>query len=440
VAASASAAPLGRGRKIAVWTLVVVATLLTLVSILTMWVRRQVLDNTAWKNATTQIVQDPQVQGAIATYTVNQLYGPKINLPQRFEDRLPDNLKALGVPFATALEQPLTQGVKRLLERPRLQQLFIQASAIAHEKLVNILEDKTNHGLSTANGVVTLDLHELLVEVGTQLGVPADALARAPDAGTITLMKSDQLGAVQNGVQAIRVLSVWLLVAVFFLYGLAIYLARGARRATLRNEGFGLVLVGILVLLIRELLGNYVIDALATPGYEPATHRLWLIGTAILGQIGAATILYGAIAALGAVFAGPTRIAVRLRRGLAPTLNEHQGIVWGTVGFVYLLAILWGGTHALRTWWGVLLLGALIAIGVAALRRQTLSEFPSGAVPAVAGVPLPAAVAAYAGATRPEPAAEGSPADELARLNELHDAGGITDAEFEQAKKKLAHE
>ena len=60
-------------------------------------------------------------------------------------------------------------------------------------------------------------------------------------------------------------------------------------------------------------------------------------------------------------------------------MNEHQGIVWGAVGFVYLLAILWGGTHALRTWWGIFLLAALVAIGVAALRQQSLSEFPSEA-------------------------------------------------------------
>jgi hypothetical protein len=67
---------------------------------------------------------------------------------------------------------------------------------------------------------------------------------------------------------------------------------------------------------------------------------------------------------------------------VAPTLNEHQGVVWGAVSLVYLLAILWGGTHALRTWWGILLLAALIALGVAALRAQSLREFPPGAAEA----------------------------------------------------------
>jgi hypothetical protein len=387
VAPSTTAAPLSRKRRILVWTLVVLASVLAVVSILTTWVNRQMLDNTAWNKATTQIIEDPKVQTAIATYAVNQVY-QNVNVAQALGERLPKNLKPLAAPVAGALQQPATQGVKFLLGRPRVQQLFLRASTVAHEKLVAVLENKTGHGISTGNGVVTLNLHELITEVGTQLGLPASALAKLPNtAGTITLMKSSQLQAAQTGVRAVRVLSAWLLVAVLALYGVAIYLARGARRATLRNAGLGLAAVGLLILVLRQLLGNYITSSLAKPGYEPATHRLWLIGTSILGQIGGAALLYGAIAALGAVFAGPSAPAVWLRQRLAPILNERQGIVWGVVSFVYLLAILWGGTHALRTWWGILLLAALIAIGVVALRRQTLTEFPSGPTlePATAG-------------------------------------------------------
>jgi hypothetical protein len=377
VAAAKPAAPLSRRRKIVVWTLVVLATILALVSILTTWVNRQMLDNAAWNRATTQVIQDQKVQQALATYTINQLYS-NVNVGQALSDRLPPSLKRFGPVLAGALETPATQGVERLLQRPRVQQLFIRASTVAHQKLVAVLENKTQYGIQTGNGVVTLNVHQMIVEIGTELGLPQSALAKLPaNSGTITLMKSDQLSAAQTGVRAIHVLSAWLLIGVLVLYGFAIWLARGARRATLRNAGIGLALVGLLVLVIRTLLGNYITSSLASPGYQPATHRLFLIGTSILGQIGGAALLYGAIAALGAVFAGPTAPAVWLRQKLAPVLNERQGIVWGSVSFIYLLLILWGGTHALRTWWGILLLAGLIAIGVVALRRQTLTEFPT---------------------------------------------------------------
>jgi hypothetical protein len=381
-----AAVPLSRKRRIAVWTLVVLATVLALVSILTTWVNRQMLDNTAWKKATTQVIQDPQVQTAIGNFTVNQLY-ENVDVAAALQPRLPPRLAPLAPTIAGALEQPAARGVTLVLQRPKVQQLFINASAVAHQKLVNVLENKTGHGIQTGNGVVTLNLHELVIELGTQLGLPASRLDKIPTkVGTVTLMKSSQLSAAQSGVRAIHVLSVWLLIAVLALYGLAIYLAHGRRRTTLRNAGFGLAIVGLLVLVIRNLLGNYLTDALASPGYEPATHRLYLIGTSVLGQIGQAALLYGAVAALGAIFAGPSTIATRLRRLLAPTLNESPGIVWGAVGFLYLLAILWGGTHALRTAWGILLLAFLLALGLVALRRQTLEEFPpeKGASPAPA--------------------------------------------------------
>jgi hypothetical protein len=341
---------------------------------------------------------------------------------QVLQQHLPPALQPLAPQLAGALQGPATRAVTLLLQRPRVQTAFINASSVAHQKLVAVLEDKTCCGISTGNGVVTLNAHELVMEVGAQLGLPADALAQLPNkVGTITLMKSDQLAAAQTGVKAVHVLSIWLLVGVLLLYGIAIYVARGARRATLRNAGLGLALVGLVTLVIRHLLGNYITDSLSSPGYQIATHHMYLIGTSILGQIGSAAVLYGAVAALGAVFAGPSAPAVWIRQRLAPTLNENQGIVWGAVAFIYVLLILWGGTHALRQWWGILLLGGLIALGVVALRRQTLQEFPTGV--AVAGAPA---------ADAPPP---GDRAAQLARLEELHASGAISDDEFERAKK-----
>jgi hypothetical protein len=255
-----------------------------------------------------------------------------------------------------------------------------------------VLENKTGHGISTGKGVVTLDLGELVTELGTQLGVPESALARIPpDTGVLTVMRSDQLAAAQAGVQAVRVLSTALLVLVLGLYALAIYLAHGQRRQTLRNIAFAFVLVGLTVLVIRRVAGNYAIDALTAPTGEQAGKKAWLIGSEILAQIGWATIIYGVIALAGAILAGPTSAGTAVRRRIAPTLNERPGVVSGGVAVVFLLLVAWGPTHALRTGWGILLLGALLAIGVVAFRRQTLLEFPgSPAPPSAQTSPAPA--------------------------------------------------
>ena len=87
-------------------------------------------------------------------------------------------------------------------------------------------------------------------------------------------------------------------------------------------------------------------------------------------------MLYGLVVVLGAILAGPSRPAVAMRSWLAPILNQRPDITWGGAAFGFLLLVLWGGTHALRTWWGILLLGGLLALGIVMLRRQTLRRVP----------------------------------------------------------------
>ena len=113
---------------------------------------------------------------------------------------------------------------------------------------------------------------------------------------------------------------VWLLVLVFVLYGLALYLAHGNRRKTLAHIGWGLVIVGLLVLVARRILGNYIVNGLTQPENRLPAHHIWLFATEILGQIGYATVLYGVVAVLGAFVAGPTRPATAMRSAKARRL------------------------------------------------------------------------------------------------------------------------
>jgi hypothetical protein len=121
------------------------ASLIALGSILATWVHRQMLDNQSWKDASAKLIADPKVQNALSVYLVNELYD-NVNVASGLEQRLPANPKPLAAPVAAALRQPATDGVKRLLEGPRVQQLWIDASAATQEKAVNVLENKTAMG------------------------------------------------------------------------------------------------------------------------------------------------------------------------------------------------------------------------------------------------------------------------------------------------------
>jgi Short C-terminal domain len=421
---AATPAKLSRRRRIAIWALVVLGAVVMLVSILTLWVERQVLDNNSWKHASQQLIQDPKVQDTLSIYLTNQIFD-NVDVAAALEKRLPAQLDRLAPQIAGALRGAAPNTIHVLLQRPRVQQLWVNASSLAHEKLVNVLKDKTGHGISTGNGTVTIDLREMLTNVAKELGLPGTLISKLPpDAGQITVMKSSQLRTVQKGVKVINVFSALLLIAVLAIFALAIFLARGARRSTLRNIAFAFIVVGLLVLLVRRFAGNHVITALTTPEYDDTVRRVWVIGTAILGDIGRATIFYGVIALLGAMLAGPTRIATWARRRIAPTVIEQPGVAWGVVGGLFLLLVLWGPTHALKTWWGILLLAGLLALGFEAFRRAVVREFPPGSLERLE----------VEAQDRP-PSLTRSPAEELAQLNELHAAGQITDEEFAKAKR-----
>ena len=365
---------LSRGRRIAVWTLIVLASLIGLATLLTTWVNRQMLSNESWTDASAELIENPKVRQALSVYLINELYA-NVDVAAELEQRLPPDLQPLASTVAGALRQPATEAVDRVLQAPRVQQLWIEANSLAQQKLVNVLEDKTGLGISTGNGVVTLDLSQLVSDLGVQLGLPDAVRDRLPpDAGVITVMSSDQLSAAQTAVKGVKKLSSWLLVLVLAMYGLAIYLARGARREAVRNIGWAFVVVGLLALIARRAVGNYAIAELTSPTSSDTGREVWLIGSSILGEIGWAVIIYGVVGALGAILAGPTRAATAVRRRIAPILNDEPGVAWAVVAFAFLLLVLWGPTHALRTVWGVALLAALLAAGIVALRRLTMRE------------------------------------------------------------------
>jgi hypothetical protein len=384
-----------RTRSILAWVLFALGTLVILVGSLSVWTKRQALDTDAWVDTSTQLLENDDVRMALSVYIVDELYS-SADPQEVLEERLPTNLQGLAGPIAGALRQPAVEGVDRFLQRPRVQDLWETANRVAHQELMAVLEDDTRGNITTGNGVVTLNLRTLVVNIGTELGFGDELDARLPqDVGQVVVLESDQLEAAQTGVKAIKVLS-WLVILIAFAcYAGAIWLARG-RRSMLRNVGAALFLVGILLLVIRRLVGSYIIDALASgESVRDAVGSTWIIGTSLLAEVAWALIIYGIVILIGTWFAGPMGYATRARGAIAPTLRDRPGVGWGVLAALYLLLVLWGPVPALRNWVGILVLGALVALGFEAFRRVAIGELGTGDAapppPPPAAPPAPAA-------------------------------------------------
>ena len=383
---------MSKKRGVLVWGLFVLATILLFVSSLTVWSKRQLLDDQAWADSSTQLLANDEVRAAIAQELSDALF-QRVDVEAQLRERLPAQRQGTAAALAAALQNTVVPAAAdRLLQRPRVQTLWENLNKRAHAGVVKVLEGEDlgrNGNISTANGAVTLDLRPAITRLATRLGLEDKLKANAdPDAGQLVIMKSDQLGAAQTAVKILKALSSLLVIAVFAFYALAIYFARGRRRLLLGATGASLVFVGLVIASLRRFVGGAVVDSLVkTEANKHPVSVIWAIETSVLRDIAVILVAYGALVLLATVFAGPNRPAVAVRRWLAPTFRHHPIVVWATAAAVFLLLLAWGPVAGNRGLLGVALLAATTAIAIEALRRQTLREFPEDLPPAVGKAP-----------------------------------------------------
>ena len=383
---------MSKKRGVLVWVLFALATILLFVSSLTVWSKRQLLDDDAWAHSSTQLLANDEVRGAIAQKLSDALF-QRVDVEAQLRERLPAQRKGTAAVLAAALQNTVVPtAADRLLQRPRVQALWENANKRAHAAVLRVLEGKElgkNGNISTANGEVTLDLRPAIMRLATRLGLEDKLKANAdPNAGQLVLMKSSQLSAAQTAVKILKALSSLLLIAVVALYALAIYLARGRRRLLLGATGASLVFVGLVIASLRRFLGGAIVDALVkTEANKQPVRVIWSLETTVMRDIAIILVVYGALVLLATVLAGPNRPAVAVRRWLAPSFRDHPVVVWATALALFLLLLAVGPTAGDRQLLGVAILAATTAIAIEALRRQTLREFPQDPHPAVVKTP-----------------------------------------------------
>lgn len=370
---------LPRWRRVTIWVLIVLAGLIGLVSALTVWAKRQALETDRWVATSSRLLEDDEIRGALSLYLVDQLYA-NVDVAAELQESLPPTFKPLAAPIAGGLRELSVRAADNLLSRPAVQTLWQEANRTAHEAFIRIVDDEGEF-LQTGEGDVVLDLQPLVEQLADRIGLSKEQVEErlGPDAGRIVIMESDQLGTAQTAVELIRKLSVWLAIAILALFAMAVYLAEGRRRETLRNVGITFVIVGGLLLVVRNLAGDWIVDALSDgESIRDAASNAWLIGTDLLAGIGWTAIAYGVIVILAAVLAGPTRAAVWTRQRLAPSFRDRPGLVYAVVGGLYLLVVAWGPTPAFRQPLWILIFAVLIGLGTEAFRRLTVRELPPG--------------------------------------------------------------
>ncbi len=278
-------------------------------------------------------------------------------------------------PVAGALRDVGQRTVNNVLAQPAVQTVWQDVNRRAHETFTRLINEDTSGRIQAQGNEVILDLQPLVQRVKDRLGISGSL---RPDAGKIRIMTAQNLDTARTAVKAVKWVSMLASILAIALLVAAMWLARGRRRMLLWI-GVGLVAIGLALLIIRRVAGNLVVDGLtSSESIRPAVSDVWLISTSLLHYMAIALIVYGALAIVGAVLAGPTRAARWARGVLAPVFHRPVWTYAG-LGFILLLAIWLGPNNSGRGWLATLVLLGLVVLGVEVLRRQTVAEHPEAA-------------------------------------------------------------
>ena len=299
--------------RILVPLLVALGGVLTVLAVFSVWAERQVLNTDEWVNTSSELLADDEVQAALQTYLVDQLFD-NVDVQAEVAARLPPRAQPLAGPIKGALEQLANEVAKRALDSPRIQAAWEQANRTAHELLLNLIEGDGTL-VDAQGGVVTLDLRALVVEVASRLGIDQEVADKLPEsAAQVEILRSDQIEAAQKAANLIRKLAIVFTLLGLGSFALAIYLAHGRRPRAILSCGVALVIAGIAIYALRAAAGQAILDALVkNDAVRPAADSTWSIATSLLTSVATTVVIYGALFMVAAWLASSLR--ARGRRG-----------------------------------------------------------------------------------------------------------------------------
>jgi hypothetical protein len=366
-------------RRAAATTLVVLASFLVFASAFAIYLREVVLDTQTWADTTGEMLENDQIRPLLADYLVDELYA-NVNVGDELAERLPDALQGLAATAAGALRQVAVNAANSFLEAPKVQALWRQANTIAHEQLVDAIENEDVDQ-------VVLSLGPMIQELALRIGLSDRAASLlASQAGEIVILDSDQLVSARKAINALQKAAFWLMIGAIVVAIAAVAVGRGRRREVVRGLAIGLVAVGILLVVLRRWVGTAVVEAFVEDrSVEPAGIAAWLIATETLREVTVILMTLGVLGIVWAWLCGPTRWATSARRWLAPTFRDHPIVPYGVFALIALILVAWGPLGNSQSLVGLGIVLVLLVLGIETFRRRVVAEAPPAPEPVPEG-------------------------------------------------------
>jgi predicted nuclease with TOPRIM domain len=190
-------------RRIVVWALIALASLLLFFSITANWVQTELLDTDEVTATTDEIVTNDDVEEQLSIYLTDQVFAT-VDVQGQLEERLPPPAQPLAAPIGVAVRGLANDVARRALADPRVQNLIVTAVERSHRQFVALVEDESAY-VTRTGGEVVLQYGDLVADLAARLGLDPDTIA---DIRSIVQSVSQELRTkltdVQTQIQTVR--------------------------------------------------------------------------------------------------------------------------------------------------------------------------------------------------------------------------------------------
>jgi uncharacterized membrane protein YozB (DUF420 family) len=383
-----------RWRRALAWVLVVLACVLSVLSVVTVFARNQLLNTDAYVKTVAPLASDPAIQTQIAKQVSSNLI-KRANVESRVKDALPPKAGFIAAPVTSGLETLTNQLALKTLQSKQFYDLWVAANRSSHRQLVAVLTGSNEGSVSSSNGRVTIDLTQVELNVKKKLdakGITVFDKVPAAKGLNFVLFQSKNLVKIQKLTKVLNDLAIVLPIIALLCFAASVVLVRNRRRGVVR-AAIGLALSMAVVLVVVAVARHQYLSGL-NPNQSVAANQAVIDTVTASLRLGLRIIL--AVAALIAVVAallGNRRLRAWMSRDDRPDNPVHRFVAdhrkslqWGTFGLALLVLVVWNEPTTLVAIIVVAISLVLVGgVGIYGGRRLVIG--PSGP-PTPAGPPV----------------------------------------------------
>ena len=309
-------------RRISAWVLVVLASILIPVSVISVWAIRTVTDTDQYVETMAPLARNEVIVDGLATRATDALFSTGV-VQKKVTQALPKKAKPLVAPVVKEVHSYVYSLALKVFSSPKFGTLWDTLNRHSHDAVINILTGKQTplQKKLSKGGQIALNLSPALNNLVAQAnahGVTLFNPVKSISTGlTFTVVSQKQVSKFSGLFNLIVKLKWAVPVIALVLAILSVALAM-ERRKTLLRLAIGVALMSMLILGGLAAGRGIFIGQAASGGFKTeGAAAVWDTVLRFLKTDLRWTLLISVLVALGAWLAGPARYAVWIRRTVA---------------------------------------------------------------------------------------------------------------------------